>query len=89
MRSCVRRSRVPPARWARPTDPVRVEGAARGLEALTRVNGKLAPLSADTRSRLFAVVENQHGTAAKGWPGRGGWRCWRFAMRGRWTAISR
>ena len=50
----------------RPTDPVRVEGAARGLEALARINGKLAPLSADTRSRLFAVVETQHETAARG-----------------------
>ena len=50
----------------RPTDPVRVEGAARGLEALARINGKLAPLSADTRSRLFAVVEAQHGAAARG-----------------------
>ena len=50
----------------RPTDPVRVEGAARGLEALARINGKLAPLSADTRSRLFAVVETQPGTATRG-----------------------
>ena len=50
----------------RPTDPVRVEGAARGLEALARINAKLAPLSADTRSRLFAVVETQPGTATRG-----------------------
>ena len=42
---------------ARPSDAVKVEGAARGLEALTRVNGKVAPLSADARARLYAVVE--------------------------------
>ena len=58
---------VRPARPAtRPTDPVRVEGAARGLEALMRVNGKLGALSADTRSRLFAVVETQQGASARG-----------------------
>ncbi len=38
-------------------DAARIEGAARGLEALTRVNGKVAPLSAATRSRLTLVVE--------------------------------
>ena len=51
---------------ARPTDPARVEGAARGLEALVRVNGKLGTFSADTRSRLFAVVETQHEASAPG-----------------------
>ena len=51
---------------ARPHDAARVEGAARGLEALVRVNGKLGALSADTRSRLFAVVETQHGASAPG-----------------------
>ncbi|MGE0362965.1 MAG: HEAT repeat domain-containing protein [Vicinamibacterales bacterium] len=57
---------VRPARPAvRPTDPVRVEGAARGLEALVRVNGTLGSLSADTRSRLFAVVEVQPGASAR------------------------
>jgi cyclophilin family peptidyl-prolyl cis-trans isomerase/HEAT repeat protein len=56
-----------PARTAvQPTDPVRVEGAARGLEALVRVNGKLGTLSTDTRARLFAVVEAQHGPTARG-----------------------
>ncbi|MGD9906819.1 MAG: peptidylprolyl isomerase, partial [Vicinamibacterales bacterium] len=49
----------------RPADPVRIEGAARGLEALVRVNGKLGSLSADTRSRLYAVVETQQGAPAR------------------------
>ena len=31
-----------------------------------RVNGKLGTFSADTRSRLFAVVETQHGASAPG-----------------------
>ena len=52
---------APAARPARPVaraaDAAKIEGAARGLEALTRVNGKVAPLSADTRARLAAVVE--------------------------------
>ena len=56
-----------PARPAiQPTDPARVEGAARGLEALVRVNGKLGTLSADTRSRLFGVVETSQGPSARG-----------------------
>ncbi|MEZ5293667.1 MAG: peptidylprolyl isomerase [Vicinamibacterales bacterium] len=38
-------------------DAVKTEGAARGLEALTRVSGKVHTLSADGRSRLFLVVE--------------------------------
>jgi cyclophilin family peptidyl-prolyl cis-trans isomerase/HEAT repeat protein len=41
---------------ARTADARKLEGAARGLEALTRVNGRVAPLSADTRARLAAVV---------------------------------
>jgi len=45
------------ARLARAADAPKIEGAARGLEALTRVSGKVAPLSADTRARLSAVVE--------------------------------
>jgi len=45
------------ARLARAADAPKIEGAARGLEALTRVNGKVAPLSADTRARLSTVVE--------------------------------
>lgn len=58
---------VRPARPAvRPMDPARVEGAARGFEALVRVNGKLGALTADTRSRLYAVVEAQQGAAARG-----------------------
>jgi HEAT repeat protein len=50
----------------RPMDPFRVEGAARGLEALVRVNGKLGTLTTDTRARLFAVVEAQQGATARG-----------------------
>jgi len=38
-------------------DAAQVEGAARGLEALTRLSGKVAPLGDDARSRLFLVVE--------------------------------
>lgn len=57
---------VRPARPALPAaDPVRVEGAARGLEALVRVNQKLGTLTADTRSRLYAVVETQQGAAGR------------------------
>jgi len=39
-------------------DVVKVEGAARGLEALTRLNGKVAPLGDDATSRLSLVVES-------------------------------
>ena len=46
------------ARLARAADAPKIEGAGRGLEALTRVSGKVAPLSADTRARLSAVVES-------------------------------
>lgn len=49
------------ARGPAPVDVVKVEGAARGLEALTRVNGKVDTLSADGRSRLFLVVERRDG----------------------------
>lgn len=45
------------SRGASGLDAARVEGAARGLEAQTRINGKVAPLSDDARSRLFLVVE--------------------------------
>ena len=45
---------------------MRVEGAARGLDALVRVNGTLGTLAADTRSRLVAVVETQQGAPARG-----------------------
>lgn len=38
-------------------DPARIEGAARGLEALTRINGKIAPLGDEARTRLRHVVE--------------------------------
>jgi cyclophilin family peptidyl-prolyl cis-trans isomerase/HEAT repeat protein len=51
---------------ARPSDPIRTEGAARGLEALVRVNGRLGTLSPDTRARLYAVVEMSRGSAARG-----------------------
>lgn len=47
----------PRARSAVAVDAVKVEGAARSLEALTRVNVKLGQPSADTRSRLTALVE--------------------------------
>ena len=54
----LRAQAVGPTRTAvRPMDPLRVEGAARGLEALIRVNGALGTLTTDTRARLFAVVE--------------------------------
>jgi cyclophilin family peptidyl-prolyl cis-trans isomerase/HEAT repeat protein len=63
----LRAQAVGPARTAvRPMDPLRVEGAARGLEALVRVNGKLGTLTTDTRARLFAVVEAQQGATARG-----------------------
>lgn len=45
-------------------DAVRIEGAARGLEALTRVSGKVDTLSADGRSRLALVVERSEGPQA-------------------------
>lgn len=51
-------------RVAAATDAVKVEGAARGLEALTRVNGKVHSLSADGRSRLVLVVERADGRDA-------------------------
>jgi cyclophilin family peptidyl-prolyl cis-trans isomerase/HEAT repeat protein len=63
----LRAQAVGPTRTAvRPMDPLRVEGAARGLEALVRVNGKLGTLTTDTRARLFAVVEAQQGPTARG-----------------------
>ena len=74
----------------RPTDPLRVEGAARGLEALVRVNGKLG--HAVGRHALAARRGGRDSARERrrqGWRGRGGWRCWRCAMRGRWTAIWR
>ena len=46
----------PVARLVRAADAPKIEGAARGLEALTRLSGKVAPLAADTRLRLAAVV---------------------------------
>lgn len=52
------------ARGAAPVDVVKVEGAARALEALTRVSGKVHTLSADGRSRLFLVVERTSGPDA-------------------------
>jgi len=52
-------AQVVPARGraAASRDAAQVEGAARGLEALTRLSGKVAPLGDDARSRLFLVVE--------------------------------
>lgn len=45
------------ARVAVARDVAQVEGAARGLEALTRISGKVAPLGDDAKSRLYLVVE--------------------------------
>ncbi|MEZ5420440.1 MAG: peptidylprolyl isomerase [Vicinamibacterales bacterium] len=61
MRAQVVRDRpsAPPA-----ADPVRTEGAARGLESLTRINGKVAPLGDDARSRLTLLVEASGGPSA-------------------------
>ena len=59
--AALRAQAVRPARpVARPTDPLRVEGAARGLEALVRVNGKSGTLAADTR---VAALRRRRGTA--------------------------
>lgn len=49
---------------ARAVPAVVVEGAARGLESLTRINGKVAPLGDDTKSRLYLVVETAAGPEA-------------------------
>jgi cyclophilin family peptidyl-prolyl cis-trans isomerase/HEAT repeat protein len=46
------RTRVAVAR-----DAAQVEGAARGLESLTRISGKVAPLGDDAKARLYVVVE--------------------------------
>lgn len=46
------RARVSVAR-----DAAQVEGAARGLESLTRISGKVAPLGDDAKARLYVVVE--------------------------------
>ncbi|MGE0812704.1 MAG: peptidylprolyl isomerase [Vicinamibacterales bacterium] len=51
------RRAVPAAGAAAAGAAVRTEGAARGLEALTRVSGKVHALSADGRARLALVVE--------------------------------
>lgn len=51
-------------REAPAVEVVKVEGAARGLEALTRASGKVDTLSADGRSRLFLVVERTDGAQA-------------------------
>ncbi|MCC6989876.1 MAG: HEAT repeat domain-containing protein [Acidobacteria bacterium] len=39
-------------------DVNQVEGAARGLESLTRISGKVAPLGDSARSRLYFLVES-------------------------------
>ncbi len=61
------------AQVVRPARPVvrnggaaKIEGAARGLEALTRVSSKVAPLTAETRSRLTRVVETPDAPGARG-----------------------
>lgn len=49
---------VRPARTViRNAEAARIEGAARGLEALTRVNAKVASVTAETLARLALVVE--------------------------------
>ena len=45
------------ARAAVARDATQVEGAARGLESLTRISGKVAPLGDDAKARLYLVVE--------------------------------
>jgi hypothetical protein len=55
----------PARRLVRGAGAVKVEGAARGLEALTRVSGKVAPLAGETRSRLIAVVETADAPGAR------------------------
>ena len=62
----VNRAQALPARTgaARAVSPVAIEGAARGLESLTRINGKLAPLGDDAKSRLVLVVETATGPEA-------------------------
>lgn len=47
------------------TDARKIEGAARGLESLSRLSGKVAPLADDTRSRLFLVVETPDAPGAR------------------------
>lgn len=60
------RAQTVPARpgAARAATPVEIEGAARGLESLTRINGKVAPLGDDAKSRLYLVVESATGPRA-------------------------
>lgn len=62
----VNRAQALPARTgaARPLSPVAIEGAARGLESLTRINGKVAPLGDDAKARLVLVVETATGPEA-------------------------
>lgn len=62
----VNRAQAVPARTgaARAAAPVAIEGAARGLESLTRINGKVAPLGDDAKSRLYLVVETSTGPQA-------------------------
>ena len=45
------------ARVAVARDAAQTEGAARGLESLTRISGKVAPLGDDAKARLYLVVE--------------------------------
>lgn len=45
------------ARVAVARDAAQIEGAARGLESLTRISGKVAPLGDDAKGRLYLVVE--------------------------------
>lgn len=45
------------ARVAVARDAAQIEGAARGLESLTRISGKVAPLGDDAKARLYLVVE--------------------------------
>ncbi|HUU36204.1 MAG TPA: HEAT repeat domain-containing protein, partial [Vicinamibacterales bacterium] len=55
----------PARRVVRNDEAAKIEGAARGLEALTRVNGTVAAVTADTRARLTLVVETPDAPGAR------------------------
>ena len=88
-RSCARRSRVPPARWCGP--PIRCGSRApRAAWRRSRASTASSPRCRPTPARgssPWSRRSTERRPAA--WPGRAGWRCWRFAMRGPWTVIWR
>ena len=55
----------PARRVVRNDEAAKIEGAARGLEALTRVNGTVAAVTAYTRARLTLVVETPDAPGAR------------------------